>query len=454
MALNVVHVVFYRGCMPKSITPNQLLGEIGEAAVRHRFLTIGFQFDGRSRLEAGIDGIAEVMDKGRPLARMIAVQVKATESSRYASEDDSGFNYMVRPEDLAYWRPSNLPVVIVLYRKSDESFFWKQVNVTELSEERRLKFDKHLDVLDASAVDRLAALTVPKAGFGYYVPPLGGVEEALVNILPVTLPNEMFVSSTAYTPKKAVSILLDADEPARFDWVIKDETFWSFTDPRKTACRQIVDLDQVEAIDTSILAFHEDRDEQNNFMYLLRMVLGYQVRSDLNWNKDRKLFYFRSLAENTSRNFAYEASKKKTSTEVVNVVENKVETSKVDFVRHHAFMPRFERLFDQWYLVINPTYFFTTNGFMPHSYPAALLAGKKRLDNSASLRGQVIMWHRFLSQQDRDTNNLFAEVSDEPRLKFGEPPMVELATRVPEDAWGSTKKAAAEPEDGQERLFG
>lgn len=138
----------------------------------------------------------------------------------------------------------------------------------------------------------------------------------------------------------------------------------------------------------------------------------------------------------------------------MNVVENKVETSKVDFVRHHAFMPRFERLFDQWYLVINPTYFFTTNGFMPHSYPAALLAGKKRLDNSASLRGQVIMWHRFLSQQDRDTNNLFAEVSDEPRLKFGEPPMVELATRVPEDAWGSTKKAAAEPEDGQERLFG
>lgn len=162
------------------------------------------------------------MDKGRPLARMIAVQVKATESSRYASEDDSDFNYMVRPEDLAYWRPSNLPVIIVLYRKSDESFFWKQVNVTELSEERRLKFDKQLDVLDANAVDRLAALTAPKAGFGCYVPPLGGGEEALVNILPVTLLKEMFVFSTAYTPKKATSILLNADKPARFDWVIKD----------------------------------------------------------------------------------------------------------------------------------------------------------------------------------------------------------------------------------------
>jgi len=71
--------------MSKTITSNQLLGEIGETAVRLRFLNIGFQFDGRSRLEAGVDGIAEVMDKGKPLARMIAVQVKARESARYSS---------------------------------------------------------------------------------------------------------------------------------------------------------------------------------------------------------------------------------------------------------------------------------------------------------------------------------------------------------------------------------
>lgn len=51
--------------MAKKITSNQLLGEIGETAVRLRFLNMGFQFDVRSRLEAGIDGIAEVMDQGK-----------------------------------------------------------------------------------------------------------------------------------------------------------------------------------------------------------------------------------------------------------------------------------------------------------------------------------------------------------------------------------------------------
>lgn len=446
-----VHGLFYNGAMSKRITPNQLLGEIGEAAVRLRFLSIGFQFDPRSRLEAGVDGIAEVMDNGRPLARMIAVQVKATESARYVSENDGGFTYLIRPDDLEYWRPSNLPVILVLYRKSDDTFFWKQVDARG-REDRKLNFDKAIDVLDSNAVDRLAALTVPKSGFGYYVPPLGGGEEAIVNILPLTLPPEIFVSSAPHNAKKAVALLLSSDESPRFDWVIKNETFWSFFDPRETVCRQLVDIDQVEAVETSALAFHEDHDEQNTFAFLLRKAFDHQVRKDLCWNKERKLFYFRAMAENTSRVFAYEASKKKTSTEVVNVVENKTDKSRVEFVRHHAFVPRFERLYDDWFLVINPTYFFTINGFIQHSYPAALLAGKKRLDNSASLRGQVIMWHRFLSQADRDAQDMFAQISAEYRLRFGEPPVVELATRVPEDVW-SSKKIAAEPEMAQGGLF-
>lgn len=119
--------MFYSVGMAKTITQNQMIGEIGEAAARLRFLTMGFQFDVRSRLEAGIDAIVEVMDKGRPLARMIAVQVKATEGRTYSSEDDNGFTYLLKAEDLKYWKGSNLPVIIVLYRQSDETFYWQSV---------------------------------------------------------------------------------------------------------------------------------------------------------------------------------------------------------------------------------------------------------------------------------------------------------------------------------------
>jgi hypothetical protein len=393
-------------------------------------------------LEAGIDGIAEVMDKGKPLARMIAVQIKSTEVGKYTSEDASGFTYLLRPEDLNYWSGTNLPIIIVLYRKSDETFYWKEVQAASNPSERRLQFDKITDVLDRDAVDRLAALTVPKVGFGYYVPPLGGGEEAVVNMLPVRLPPEVFVSTTPHTVAKAKAILLDADKPARFDWVIKGETFWSFQDPRATACQHIVDLDQVEGIETNLLAFHEDVDERHNFSFLLKQALNHQVREHLHWDKDRKLFYFKALAPNESRVFAYEASKKKAETDVVNVIVNKIDKTRVEFVRHHAFVPKFENLYDQWFLVIEPTYFFTTNGFVPHPYPHALLAGKKRLDKSASLRGQVIMWHRFLTREESISNDLFGPETIEARLRFDRPPTVSLATRVPEDVWGSQKRSS------------
>jgi len=293
---------------------------------------------------------------------------------------------------------------------------------------------------------------VPKAGFGYYVPPLGGGEEALVNILPIAMPSEIYVASTPHSGPKAAALLLEGDEPARFDWVINGGSFWSFHDPRTSPCREIVDHDQVEAIETRYLAFHEDLDEQNKFAFLLRQVLRYQTREDLNWEKERKLLYFRALEKNIPRRFHYEASRNRTHADVVNVITSKKEEGRVDFVRHHAFAPRFELLDDQWFLIVTPTYYFTTDGFTPHSYPQALLAGKKRMDNSASLRGQVIMWHRFLTQKERAASDLFGR-DDEPELclQFEAPPQITLDTRVPEDVWGTPKKKAEES-DNQERL--
>jgi hypothetical protein len=418
---------------------------------------MGWQFDCRSRLEAGIDGIAEVMNDGQPMARMIAVQIKSTKEGRYTSETDSGFTYLLRPGDVAYWKGSNLPVIVVFYRHSDHSFYWKEVPREADPGDRRLNIDKAADVLDASTANRLAALTVPKKGLGYYVPPLGGGEDAIVNMLPVTVPSEMFIASTPYSHKRALSIILEADDPKRFDWIIYEGVFWSFHDPRTSSCIEIVDEDQVEAIDTADLAFHDDVDEQNKFSFLLRQALRYQTESDLNWDKEHRALYFRAHDRNTQRTFAYKSTKKHTDADVVSVFMDKNDEKRVSFVRHHAFIPRFELMEDRWYLIVTPTYHFTTNGFSPHPFAAPLLSGKKRLDKSAALRGQVIMWHRYLTDGDRiaERNEMDLFGGEEPSeafLKFGSPPSIHLDVRVPEDAWGTEKKKDDAPED--EGLFG
>lgn len=440
--------------MAKQITDNQLIGELGEAAARKRFLSMGFQFDQRGRLEAGIDGIAEVMIDGEPTARMIAVQVKSTRTGSYTSETDQGFTYLLHSRDLDYWRTSNLPVILILYRESDETLFWTPISIQPGVEQRRLNFDKSRDVLDKRAVDRLAQLTVPKNGFGYYVPPLGGGETALVNLLPILLPQEMFVASTPFDSRSAIAELHDLDETPRFDWAIKNGTFWSFHDPGNAVTRAIVDLDQVEAVETSLLAFHEDIDEQNNFAFLLRQTLRHQMQAELAWDKKGKLFYFRALEEKTPRTFYYQSAKNKTHADVVTVAKHPKEPDRVSFVRHHAFIPKFECMLDQWFLMVSPTYHFTTNGFQQHPHPHALLSGKKRLDNNASLRGQVIMWHRLLAMQDQGQAGLFSSTDNRepPALRFEAPPEIALPTTVPEDAWG---KPASSPDrsDGQHGLM-
>lgn len=441
--------------MTKKITDSQLIGEIGEAAVRKRFLSMGFQFDIRGRLEAGIDGIAEIMIEGEPTARMIAVQVKSTRAGTYTSETNSGFSYLLNSKDLYYWRTSNLPVILVLYRESDETLFWRPISIQPGTEQRRVTFDKATDALNKAAVDRLAQLTVPKNGFGYYVPPLGGGETALVNLLPIVLPPEIFVASTPFDSNRAIAELHDQDDPPRFDWAIRNGTFWSFHDPREAATSAIVDLDQVDAVDTRLLAFHEDISEQHNFAFLLRQTLQHQMRDDLAWDKEGKLFYFRAFRQDQARTFHYQSAKNKTQTDVVTVAMQPKDPHRVSFVRHHAFVPKFECMLDRWFLMVNPTYYFTTNGFRRHTHPHALLSGKKRLDNNASLRGQLIMWHRLLSFRDKQQSTLLAleDGCEPPILRFEAPPEIDLPTTVPEDAWGKPKAKMEGPDNQVGTLF-
>ena len=75
--------------MNKRITDSQLLGELGETAVRKLVLEMKFIYEPRGRLEAGTDGIIELRDpkSGAPLGKLLAVQVKSTESGRYVQRD-------------------------------------------------------------------------------------------------------------------------------------------------------------------------------------------------------------------------------------------------------------------------------------------------------------------------------------------------------------------------------
>ena len=159
--------------MTKRITDNQILGELGETAIKKLVLEMHFIYESRGRLEAGTDGIIEVRDpkSGAPLGKLLAVQVKATSTGQYIRETDRSFEYLLKPDDLKYWRTSNIPVIIVIWRQSDGSAYWKDVTDCTKGEERRLKFDKDADMFDARCADRIGALTIDRCTPGIYLRP-------------------------------------------------------------------------------------------------------------------------------------------------------------------------------------------------------------------------------------------------------------------------------------------
>jgi hypothetical protein len=439
--------------LPKTITQSQKIGEIGEKAAALQFLRMGFQFDGRSRLEAGIDGIAEIMDNDHPTAKMIAVQVKATQDAKYTGENGSEFSYRVRSEDLEYWRGSNLPVILVLYRHSDDTFYWKSLENLSGESERTLRFNKEKDTLDSSARDRIAALTVAKQGHGYYVPPLGGGEDAIVNMFPILLPEEIYVSQTRFSTRDAIAQMKKVKSGQRFDWMIHETSLWSFCDPLKSRVRDLVERDQVEKIETDFLARHEAIDQQYRFASLLRQALAQDFREVLGWDKEKKQFYFLPMPNEISRRFHYQGSKQRTFADVVSRYKKSKDGGAIDYVRHHSFVPHFERLGAQWYLVVNPSYYFTFDGFRRLTYPDALLSGKKRLDNNNSVRGQVVMWQRLLSWANvNELGGLLGHAAKDIHiLRVGDPLILELPRSVPEDVWGGKSQKPKQPVDGDQQ---
>jgi hypothetical protein len=161
---------------------------------------MGFAFDGRNRLETGVDGLLELRDRqtGQTLAQWIGAQVKTTDKGAYVHEDDDGFEYLLKPDDLAYWRGSNIPVILVLVRLSDNSMFWKPVDAGSAVEPRRLRFDKAQDRFDQSAGDRIAAMCIARDRLGSYVPPMQSGEAAHLTMVRVILPDDIYVGSSLF----------------------------------------------------------------------------------------------------------------------------------------------------------------------------------------------------------------------------------------------------------------
>lgn len=421
----------------KTLSQNQITGQRGELLVADRTLAMGFSFDARNRLETGIDGFLELRDpqSGQMLANWIGAQVKTTEKEAYTYEDDKGFEFLLKPDDLDYWSGSNIPVIIVLVRLSDSTMFWKAVDAGSTAEPRRLRFDKARDRFDKTAADQIAGLCIARNRLGSYVPPMQTGEAAHITMVRVVLPDQIFVGSSLFASgRDAARELAAADPHARFDWVVRDRRFLSFRDPRGTSLCEIVDEGSVEAVETDRLALQDDVDDEYMFIDLLARTLSVQLERDLTYDRESRALYFRAPAQNRGRKYRYRSLVNEASAEVVTIWRGK--QGQVGSVRHHAFVPRFQRIGDEWLLSVAPTFVFTRDGHRSHYNSGALIAGKKKMEKNGAVRGQFVMWRHMLIASGERANDLLSDEQDRaPILRFEALHAVTMPLAVPEEAW-------------------
>lgn len=423
--------------MPKTVTDPQIIGSRGESFVAERANAMGFIFTATGRLEAGIDGLLEIRDRqsGKATAQLVAVQVKTKARSAYTAETESGFEYLMDETDLAYWRGSNLPVILVLVHLERRIAYWKSVEEGAGSGGRRLRIDKNADVFDDTACEAIAALCVSRGGWGVSFPPLRTGENGHLNLLEVILPKKIFVGASPFkSGGAALRELLEHEDRPPDDWVIRGGQFISFRDPRDGPLVHIVDIGSVEPFDSDEIAFSDDEPDEHTIIDLLRRTLTAQLDGVLAYSRPQHAFFFAARSETIERAYFYRSLKHRTSAAVVKQYKK---DGKVVYVRHHAFEPRFWRIGNQWYLSITPTFVFTWDGFRPDRFGPSRLAGKKKLEHQAALTGQFVMWRYLLiDDADGEPAHLFDLQPDSERLlDFQSLEPLAMPQSVPENTW-------------------
>ena len=422
---------------PKRLSQNQINGQRGELLVADRTLAMGFAFHALNRLEAGVDGVMELRDPTTQamLGQWVGVQVKTTAAGAYTREDAEGFEYLLDPSDLAYWRQANIPLILVLVRLSDNSMYWAEIGSARFDEPRRLHVSKSKDAFLTTAADCVAALTVDKDRIGSFVPPMLGGEVGHLNLVRMILPDEIFVARSSFkSMREATKEMLRAPGRPFFDWILRDGAYWSFRDPRTGPMAEVVDADTVEAVETEIVALPDDPDDESAVIDLLRRSVEAQLYDQLVFDKDSRALYFRAEAAGKARTYVYRSLQQATSAEVVKLIKKQ---GREDIMRHHAFTPRYQRLGDDWFVSIQPTFVFTADGHRPHPASSLLLSGKKKLEKEGAVRGQIIMWRHLLIESGKPARSLFDDADRDPRarIRFEALEPVVLPISVPEEVW-------------------
>lgn len=438
----------------KRFTEQARIERLGVALCSTRVAEMGHIWREKG-VDLGIDGEIELVHEGRALNRVLWVQSKAKgDSIKFAGETDLALKFICEPNDIDYWLSGTAPVLLVCSHPESGDAWFKHLPTwfadAARRRERVVEFDKTLDRFDESAASRLLELGVAKASGAYLRPPpvaetlttnLLSVEHLATHVNIAPTPCRTWIDVNARMNKAGYKTFSDA--------ILRDGKILSFRS-LDTAPLDACTSGPSERIATDELAESEDPNDHALLTWLLNATLKEIFYRDLRFHTDRKYLYFKAPRDSLTKKIRTSSRSLRT------VVQDYVPPEGAkwsQYVRHMALDSQFVYLDGAWFLSLNPTYHYTSDGRADFRFGAEQLSQMKRIEGHEAVRGQTKFWARYLS----GSRDLFSGPEEE-RLRFGQLETVQVDRGIDDASW---KPMPEEPEqvdsaddgDDQQRLF-
>lgn len=192
------------------------------------------------------------------------------------------------------------------------------------------------------------------------------------------------------------------------DWVCFENRIFTFEDINTSSVRQIVDIGTIESLESRDLSESQIDDNVNIFKQLLSGYVRETLKAhNVVYDQRDKLYYFKPL--NTGEDARKEewVGKKRSIRRVYEKIMSKKDPSRVAHHVHLSFELAFTSVAEQWYGIIVPSWYYTSDGSWKSRFHEDLLSKQKRLEFNQSVRNIV----RFLAYYLRSTNSSVIEVT-------------------------------------------
>jgi hypothetical protein len=428
--------------MPKRLTPAQILGQQGVNLIEERVLAMGFAWHPTNQaLEVGIDGHIEIRDvqTGRMSGSFLYVQSKAR--TALERETETSFEFTCTRDDLEYWLSGTAPVLLVVFKPREKQAWWVSVKdyfrPVERRQSRRIRFDKQSMKFDQSSGSDLSALSFA-AGSGTYFRPPPKYEILIANLLPVTrFPTKLYSATTEFRDREDVrQELKKRVEWPETEYVLTDRLIISVHDLRNDPWPTVCDARTIETLVTDDWRDSDDRETRKHFTQLLNLCLARRVSPmGMHYLREAEALYFKASkpVEGTdvlpTRTKSYKSRKSKTTRNVFKAYFSKADPTRVAYYRHVGFERHFRRIGGKWFLQINPTYHYTSDGHEPHPFREEYLSKIKSIEGNNAVGGLVVMFAALL----QDEPSLYREKY--PHLGFGVLERFQIPVGIEDSSW-------------------